>query len=110
LGFEIVGLGVNYYRAANDRFWSPEADHIVGHFESGQAVLVGFEITKIASVAFFGFGTRMGHIGGIEVAARGIGFGGGAVSEFMKGRTNLSVRGLNLLFLDPTGSESKIFK
>jgi hypothetical protein len=110
LGFEIVGLGVNYYRAANDRFGSLEADDIVGHFQSGQAVLVGFKITKIANVAVFRFGTRMGHIGGIEVASCGIGFRGGAVSEFMKGRTNLSVRGLNLLFLDPTGSESKIFK
>ena len=74
-------MGVNDYRTANDRFGSFEADNIVGHFESGQAVLVGFEITKIAKVAFFGCRSRMWHIIGIEVAPCGIGIGGGAVSE-----------------------------
>ena len=64
-------------------FGPSRLNNVIGHFESGQAVLVGFEIAEIANVAFFGFGTGVGHISGIEVAACGIGVGGAAVSELM---------------------------
>ena len=74
---------MNDYRTANDRFRPFEADNIVGHFELGHAVLVGFEIAKIAKVAFFGFRSCRGASGGIEMAACGIGVRGAAVPEFM---------------------------
>jgi hypothetical protein len=83
LGFEIVGLGVNDYRAANDRFRPFETQNVIGYFDPGQAVLVGFDVTKITNVAHLGFWTGVGHIGWIEVAARGIRVRGAAVPVFV---------------------------
>jgi hypothetical protein len=69
LAFEIVGLGVNDYRTANDRFRPFQAQDVIGYIEPGHTVFVGFEVTEVANMMHLGFRTTVGHISRIEVAA-----------------------------------------
>ena len=83
LRLEVVRLGVDDDRAADDRVWAAERDHLVDALVRGLAGRVGFDVAEVADVALGAVGAAVRHAGRVEVAAGALAVGHRAVAEFV---------------------------